>query len=380
MTVKDWRRRFKTASKPLEPGADIDAFISYRWMMNRWLLFCSLLVHFNYVAAVCISLICTVVLLFAAGLISGYGGVRLLPFGDFIGSFEVWYFSAPCRLVLFLVFLAVWGQAFSRQKLFLDQNCISQPVVDPELTMASLRHLPHILSRCRKLLCVVDAEYFNRLWCLYEVAVYMKVRDIGHLDFVYCWQCVLFLAIFSCEALIRVVAFIIGVWWSLDAYDQQNILKFDHSLTYVVNAIMVVQWLTIYWVGRFYFRTAQEIRKQSREFDVRRAACGVEEDKPVILDFIREQFTEPEQEKPSSLKEPEEDGVVAAADPLDVFNRAVRKLLKKHSFSRAAYVLPYGFVVVAYCMRWCGFISKFRQKTIISIEKTNRNRNISSKK
>ena len=346
MTRQDWQRWFRVASKPLAAAVDISCFVSYRWLMGRWLLFPSLLVHFNYLPAVIISICITVLLMFFAGLISGYGGVRVLPFGIYYdgatSDFEVWWFCVPCRLLLFLLLFAVWSQLFSRKKLFLDRNCIAQVAVDDQLCMASLRHLPYILSRCKELLCIVDAEYFNRLWCLYEVAIYMKVRDNGRLKFVYCWQCVLFLAIFGMQALIRVTGFILATP-GLGLSALYTVHSSTYFLQYVVNGIMVVQWVTIYWIGRFYFRTAQEIRKQSTEFDVRRAACGVEDDKPIILDFIREQFKEASASDINSN---------ANTDPIDLFNRAVRKLLARHSFSRFGYILPYGFVVAAYSMRW----------------------------
>ena len=44
---------------------------------------------------------------------------------------------------------------------------------------AALRSLPYLLSRASKIICLIDGEYFKRLWCMYELATYTQVRPSG---------------------------------------------------------------------------------------------------------------------------------------------------------------------------------------------------------
>ena len=44
------------------------------------------------------------------------------------------------------------------------------------MSLPSLRFLPHILTRSSRLLCIVDAEYFKRLWCVYELATFCRAH------------------------------------------------------------------------------------------------------------------------------------------------------------------------------------------------------------
>ena len=54
---------------------------------------------------------------------------------------------------------------FPGRRYFLTKNCIHQ--ADPELNYGSLLCLGYTISRCKGLICFVDQEYFERLWCMY---------------------------------------------------------------------------------------------------------------------------------------------------------------------------------------------------------------------
>ena len=458
--TKEWeiesQQHFTKTSRPLPGGEEYSAFISYRWLMGRFMLFTSMLVHFNHLAAVVISFGVTVLIEFIAGLVKYYVGTSILPQDG-----SQWYFSVPCRVFFFVLSLAVYGQVFSRKKLFLDRNCINQ--VDSELNAASLRCLPHVLSRCKSLLCLVDADYFKRLWCMFELAVYMKARKSnGKVAFVYSWQCLMFLVVFLSLAALRIGAFLAGLPPLRDGSLHRRPIWGNLSGSMVIfNVTIWLQGLAMYFVGRTYFQTEQTVREQSESFDVRSAVCGYEKDKPLLLDFIREQFntsaisSENEQKNynnkqnhegshhrdrsannigegietsvdplsrtsrvfskekvtcPSPPKElridvegghpydyesflgvygPEEgaqrwanskpaknynnkqnhegshhrdrstnnigEATETSVDPLDVFNESVKTLLAEQVVPRFGRILPYSFVVAAYCMLETGY-------------------------
>ena len=102
--------------------------------MGRAQLFSALLVHFNHVAAASLAAGITVVVMFIAGVVESYTGVCILPYNAEMSSMFTahgwhivqWSFSVPCRLFLSLLFLLTFRQVVSRDKLFLDKNCINQ--------------------------------------------------------------------------------------------------------------------------------------------------------------------------------------------------------------------------------------------------------------
>ncbi len=184
----DWIERYDTLSKPLDFDGEYDFFLSYRWMTGRWRLLLTVLVQFNHIPAVLCSFGITVLIMFIASLVHEYGHVRLLPYLDENdkgyqellnlegqGLYDplpwdgAWYFSSWFILILMCLGLLGAGQLISRQKIFFDKVCISQ--THSELNRAALLSLPFILSRCKDLVCIVDAGtsgYFQRLWCLFR--------------------------------------------------------------------------------------------------------------------------------------------------------------------------------------------------------------------
>ena len=91
-------------------------------------------------------------------------------------------------LVVFLiVFTAVW-QCVSLRRFYLDKTCICQH--DPVLTTASLKAFPFIISKCKSMICIVDEVYFTRLWCMLEVALFIKAHkgQSKKVKFVYSMQ------------------------------------------------------------------------------------------------------------------------------------------------------------------------------------------------
>ena len=70
----------------------------------------------------------------------------------------------------FVVALAFAGRVRPRIDLFLDKCCIHQ--VDDELKGRGIRAIPEVLRRSDSLLLVYTEDYFRRLWCVLEFALF----------------------------------------------------------------------------------------------------------------------------------------------------------------------------------------------------------------
>ena len=57
---------------------------------------------------------------------------------------------------------------------WLDKACIDQENID-----ASLAALPIYLSGCQQLLMLVGPTYITRMWCVMEVFIFMRIKDLG---------------------------------------------------------------------------------------------------------------------------------------------------------------------------------------------------------
>ena len=353
-------KTFEAMSKPLRDGKDYGFFISYRWLMGRFWLHASLMVQLNHRWSAVIACVSMFVILAIAGLVNTLTDVKILPHVGGMRSYEGarWVFCAWWKTAVMVLGLFGFSQVFSRQRVFLDKLCIHQG--NAHLNSSSLQHLPYILSRCQAILCVVDAEYFNRMWCVYEVAMFLKVRPGGNVIFINNWQCVMFLFILGCQTVPHVIENIIVVSQNHSIMQQFRIWPTPRPTLgiLVTNAISYIfifsQYAAMYFVGRMYFKNQRALRELQKNFDVREAKCGVPRDIPVLLQSIREQFVE--ERKVEGHAAGKDDGGNgdnlgdngAGQDALDKFNASVKQLLARQIVFRGWRILPYSMVVAAY--------------------------------
>eukprot|EP00415_Alexandrium_ostenfeldii_P002437 UN2437 len=64
---------------------------------------------------------------------------------------------------------------------FLDVACICQ--TDDRLKDAGIKALRGFLMRSRELHVMWSPEYFSRLWCVYELAAFMRINGAGAIQF-----------------------------------------------------------------------------------------------------------------------------------------------------------------------------------------------------
>ena len=88
-----------------------------------------------------------------------------IPMGAFVAVY----------LVLFFVGHKLPGRKAARLGVFLDKACISQD--DPELKAAGIAALGATVASSTNLLACASTDYFERLWCNYEVAIFLRIRE-----------------------------------------------------------------------------------------------------------------------------------------------------------------------------------------------------------
>lgn len=146
----------------------IDFFFSHDWETSRLLKWLSLLVMFNSHAAATAMMLVT----FCLVLLAVMGGLPMV----------LWPWLPVFSMLSYAVVFLFWQQfrACCGKPLlvFLDRLCIAQH--DMALKEQGIRGLGSFLEKSQNLTILWSSRYFSRLWCLYEVASYLKDERSEH--------------------------------------------------------------------------------------------------------------------------------------------------------------------------------------------------------
>ena len=176
-----------------EPCTSLDVFLSHSWRDSGTLKYLALCLYFNVWLATFAGL--------GAGLLTllaqRYLGLIILPFTP-IKSFlfdmheltvgmgldpqiappsATLIYSPTCQLVATTTFVLVFlfGHWLVRPaRLFLDKICIHQ--CDSEKKCAGIRAVDQFILRSETMLILYNDDYFERLWCCFELAAAGIIR------------------------------------------------------------------------------------------------------------------------------------------------------------------------------------------------------------
>ncbi|CAE8639537.1 unnamed protein product [Polarella glacialis] len=168
------------------PTDTFDVFISHSWRTSRWAKYAALLWHTSLVPAMCAGL--------AAGILAFamQASSILPPFGPTVLTFEDHESAAVSEplpgsmwcLVMggctFFAILFMWSRlvelaestSWNKVSYFLDCLCINQS--DAELKQAGIDPIGAYLRNSDSMLVLWAPAYFTRLWCCFELAVFME--------------------------------------------------------------------------------------------------------------------------------------------------------------------------------------------------------------
>ena len=179
------------------------------------------------------------------------------------------------------------------------------------------------LRSSKELLCLFDDEYIDRMWCIFELAVYLKLREKPKVTFVSVSQK-------SVEVITIVLVNISYILMGWVMYTQVNSsVKSNGSLNgedgfggflppYYFFQLVVVNSI-IFILGQQHQRSLSAFRTAVNTFDVRHCTLGTDTDRATLLSCIQ------------NLWSVRANGIVSSDDvSISNFNDEVRKLVRFH--------------------------------------------------
>ena len=182
---------FPHGSYQMDPGERYDSFISYRGSTGRPLLYMTLCGYYNippafyFMYIVCPVMVGLMNLIPEAcrwtdNIISTWGW---LLYRDDICSLapesRTWFvfraYVAPLVMLTILFWNPVFSFAARTKRFFFDKFCIHQSDSYQRLPYG-IRRLPLYCQKSKELHCLFDLVYASRLWCIFELAVFLRTH------------------------------------------------------------------------------------------------------------------------------------------------------------------------------------------------------------
>jgi len=335
---------------------ELDYFFSHDWETSRLLKWLSLLVMFNSHAAAIAMLIVTSLLV----VLACYGSIPEL----------VWPLLPLLSMITYLVFFVFWQQLRSLWckpcLVFLDRLCIAQH--DRALKEQGIRGLGCFLAKSRNLTILWSGRYFSRLWCLYELASYLKdetVKDQRNIQILPVDLCLLLL-ISTIQAVVWLcvifISWAFSIWWMTEHPILFNLLGRGGGVFIPVAVYMALGCMT-----RLY-----QLPQQLHHFRVQDAKCfccsndhkhpetgqELQCDRMLVFNALEKWFSS---KRNSSTR----DSCRSSQDWMDRFNLMVRQKLSHriaHTVGRG--LPPFKYALSTVCVAPFPFMSYFIPATL----------------
>lgn len=157
---------------PTDTSTSVGIFFSHVWNSNPAARFFGILWHLNWNRSLMLSF-------FLIACISAcmcfYVDGRAWTSIEAKTGFTTQSILALAGTGLILIFLFACEFVFSsNKKCFLDRYCIEQS--DPDEKRKGIASIPNILARTNKLVVLLSDNYFTRLWCVYEIAIFRSAN------------------------------------------------------------------------------------------------------------------------------------------------------------------------------------------------------------
>ncbi|CAE7422899.1 unnamed protein product [Symbiodinium sp. CCMP2592] len=152
-----------------QPSDTIAAFWSHSWHGQRWKKILTLITIYNGRAAIGLGMFIAVVMMVLSLVLDLPGYDRHDMRETDWSAWSSW--SGFLVTALLMIF---WRP---QTRVFLDSTCISQS--NDDLKAAGIISLAGLLRRSESMLILWDPTWTERLWCLFELAAFLKSRERG---------------------------------------------------------------------------------------------------------------------------------------------------------------------------------------------------------
>eukprot|EP00930_Biecheleria_cincta_P072220 TRINITY_DN59654_c0_g1_i1.p1 TRINITY_DN59654_c0_g1~~TRINITY_DN59654_c0_g1_i1.p1 ORF type:complete len:558 (+),score=68.58 TRINITY_DN59654_c0_g1_i1:163-1836(+) len=246
----------------------IECFMSHSWRDSATLKWLTLLWFENYYIALLIASLCTVLAAIPTLISPEYGLANPIKAGP-------WHhlYNGPSSLVFSSVFLlAVFFVHSLRAKsttLFLDKVCIHQ--TDPELKSAGIRSLGAFLKHSDRMLVLFSEDYFNRLWCNYEISLYLLLKGPMSVQVVPLELVKLQMACAICNWILSVTCYLMCLsMQTIESVNPENAFQ-------IVSAVWCFQVPAVFILVGCYKSTSilarRNLQTKLKSFEIRKSDC-----------------------------------------------------------------------------------------------------------
>jgi len=299
--------------KTSKPASRVGTFISHVWASSRWRKHLALCYSLNInIAVISATFTWFCLILWSIWLwgIFGMGGKT------FLIPLFVWI---PTAVFFLAIFFGHHVTGTEDMDWWLDKLCIHQ--TRERLKEQGVMALPEIVATADKMIILWDKQYFQRLWCCAEVAIFCSTkRGASHVEFAPLWLAPWVLSTILIQLVcISIAERLFSLIGDVGAYLMEEQILPNNLVPLVAQFIGVG---TGFWLGSlpavplsYYAMNAKmhnhsTTRKALRNFDLNATKCAVESDREQVEQLIRKLYRDYD-------------------EPLQAFNTFVRRDLSR---------------------------------------------------
>eukprot|EP00400_MALV-I_sp_L67-5_P000140 gene140-458_t len=306
----DCKRKWPRGSYPIEatPEASkilsrkkhdiqFDYFVSYRGASNAFLLYSAFCAFLNFLPAFITLMVVFLLIMLTLWAIEDpcSAGVPEVFLGGCDTDDRSWFVFVPYGGLILVLVILFFNPAFSflwGRKIFMDKYCIQQSQTSSDHTQLGIARLPLYLRSSKVFISLFDSNYFDRCWCVWELAVYLKIRSFEKTR-----PKVKFVSVSKAALEVFAVLFVViegTILFSLRSGQGAPFANFTGTwrnvFEWVVWGSNLLLFTLIFLLGQSNFRSQSKIRQQFSHFSIEASQLAIEDDREILLRFVDELF------------------------------------------------------------------------------------------
>ena len=193
-------------------------------------------------------------------------------------------------------------------------------------TSSGINRLPLFTAHAQKLIVIFDVMYATRMWCVFELAVFLRTRDDPQIEFasidvklmelitiVVVLMVELAMAVFSDYQEANAVMAVLGLrpergYTNTEARDAYL------PVVWMMFVVLIFITIVVYILGERHFHALDELHTTVLTYDINNAQLAAESDRDFLLKIIDELFDDEPRAEHSSVDELINDGNMAVGN------------------------------------------------------------------